>query len=436
MTGLNNGATPGGEPVVPGALEGIRIVDLTRHMAGPYATALLTDYGADVIKVESARGGDPSRSTGTANHAGENALYLMWNRGKRSVALDLRRAESIEAVKRLVADADVFIENYRPGVADSMGLGYAELAALNPRLLYVSVTGFGRGPLEGWPATDPVVQAMSGVMGVTGEEGGPPLLVGVPIADYAGAMQVIEGTLLGLLSRARTGRGQRIEVSMLRGLMSALTTRLATYWATGEEPIRLGGAHSAVAPYNVFRTKDGFMVAGVWGAGEAWPRFCAAIERLDLVDDPRFLDNASRVAHRDVLVPLIESVTTTRTTKDWEAAFREQHVLYGPVLSFGELLGHEHVQATGIVTSVEHPVAGVLPQLAPTVLMSDTPGVIAGPPPLLGEHTAEVLGEAGYSPAEIAAMLDSGAARVATVSDTSAQQCPQAEDLSVAASAT
>jgi formyl-CoA transferase/CoA:oxalate CoA-transferase len=267
-------------------------------MSGPYATSLLTDYGADVIKVESLRGGDPSRRTGSALQGSENALYLMWNRGKRSIALDLHEPTAINIVKQLVAGADVFVENYRPSVADEMGLSYDILSAINPKLIYVSITGFGRGPLESWPATDPVVQAVSGVMGVTGEEGGPPVLVGVPIADYAGSMQVIEGVLLGLLARMKTGLGQRIDISMLQGLMTALTTRLATYWATGDVPVRLGGAHSAVAPYNVFPASDGWIVAGVWGAGEAWPRFCAAIGRPDLADDPRFLDNKMRVDNR------------------------------------------------------------------------------------------------------------------------------------------
>lgn len=393
------------------ALDGVRVVDLTRHMSGPYGTAMLTDHGASVVKVESSGSGDPSRNTGHAYHGEENALYLMWNRGKRSIALDLRQAEAVEAVKRLVAESDVFVENYRPGVAEEIGLGWEVLKEINPRLIYISVSGFGRGPLEAWPATDPVVQAMSGVMSVTGDIGGPPVLIGVPIADYAGAMQVIQATLTGLLARERTGRGQYIEVSMLHALMAALTTRLALYWATGEEPERLGGSHSAVAPYNVFRTADGYMVAGVWGAGEAWPRFCEALGRPDLIDDPRFLDNKMRVERRDVLVPLIEEVTVTQPTAVWEKRFRDVHVLFGPVLDFPSLLSHPHVEQAGIVTSVEHPTSGTVPQLAPVLKMSETSPQIAGPPPLHGEHTREILAEIGYSDAEIEDMIGSGAAR-------------------------
>jgi crotonobetainyl-CoA:carnitine CoA-transferase CaiB-like acyl-CoA transferase len=392
-------------------LAGIRILDLTRHMSGPYATALLTDYGAEVIKIESADGGDPSRSTGSARHGSESALYLMWNRGKRSVALNLRTPEALDVIKRLAAQSDVFVENYRPGVAEEMGLGYETLHEINPRLIYISVSGFGRGPLETWPATDPVIQAMSGVMSVTGEIGGAPILVGVPIADYAGAMQVIQSVTMGLLAREKTGTGQLIEVSMLHALMAALTTRLAQYWATGAEPKRLGGAHSAVAPYNVLPTQDGFMVAGVWGAGEAWPRFCEAIGRPDLVDDPRFLNNELRVAHRDVLVPLLEKITSTAPTEVWEARFRKVHVLFGPVLNFPHLLSHPHVRAAGIVTSVNHPTSGEIPQLSPTLRMSGTPGRIAGPPPLLGQHTVEVLHELGFTPEQIKQFAADGIAR-------------------------
>ncbi|MCU1413592.1 MAG: CoA transferase [Microbacteriaceae bacterium] len=394
-------------------LDGLKILDLSRHMSGPYASALLTDYGAQVIKVESAGSGDPSRQTGSAMQGDQNALYLMWNRGKRSIALDLRKPEGVEAVRKLAMESDVFLENYRPGVAEKIGLGYETLHKLNPRLIYISVSGFGEGMLEDWPATDPVVQAMSGVMSLTGELGGPPLLIGVPIADFAGAMQAIQAMLIGVLAREKTGEGQHIEVSMMQALMASLTTRLAMYWATGEEPQRLGGSHSAVAPYNVFATKDGYMVAGVWGAGENWPKFCAAIDRPDLVEDPRFINNVERVKHRDILNPLIESITVTRTTAEWETLFRAQHVLFGPVLSLKELMVHPHVLQKGMVKKIMHPTAGEISMLAPTLLLSDTPGEIAGPPPRLGEHTEAILAEVGYSSESIAALVSSGVAEVA-----------------------
>jgi formyl-CoA transferase/CoA:oxalate CoA-transferase len=395
------------------ALEGIRILDFSRQMAAPYGTMVLADYGAEVIKVESLPKGDGSRTTGTDFIDGVSAIFLQWNRGKQSIALDLRKPEAMEVVRRLVVDCDVLVENYRPGVADEIGIGYEAMSALNPRLVYTSVSAFGpTGPLAPYPGTDPVVQAVSGVMSVTGEADGDPLLVGVPIADFTGAMLCVQAVLLGLMARERTGRGQKIDVSMLYGLLSTLTTRLATHWTTNQDPTRYGSAHSVVVPYQSFRTKDGFAVAGVWG-GEGWPKFCAAIERPELADDERFRTNIDRVRRRDELTALLQAVFVTRTTADWEQRFNAHGALFGPVHTFSEALGHPQVQQAGLVQYVDHPTLGPVKQLAPVIGMSDTPGAIRSAPPLLGEHTDEVLRRAGYSAQEIAALKASGAARAA-----------------------
>lgn len=392
------------------ALEGIRVLDFTRQMAGPYGTMFLGDYGADVIKVESSPNGDGSRNTGVDRMGDQSSLFLIWNRNKRSICLDLRTPEGKEAVIRLARECDVLVENYRPGVAEKIGIGYDTLSEINPGLVYVSISAFGEGPLDPYPGTDPVVQAVSGVMSVTGESDGGPLLVGVPIADFTGAMVGAQAVMLGLLARERTGRGQKIDVSMLFGLMSALTTRLATHWTTGEDPKRFGSAHSVVAPYQAFPTKDGYAVAGVWGAGEGWPRFCAAIDRPQLAEDPRFLNNDLRVANRDELTALLEEIFVTRTTAEWERSFNEQHALFGPVHSFSEVLAHPHVQQSGIIQSVQHPTVGEIPQLGPVIFLRDTPGKISSPPPLLGQHTREVLASAGYSEDEIEKLVDTGIA--------------------------
>lgn len=245
-----------------GALHGIRILDFTRHMAGPYATVALSDHGADVIKIESLPHGDHARTGGVYTVGDQSAVFLMWNRGKRSLALDLRRPEGLAAVHRLIAEADVLIENYRPGVTDEIGIGYEAASAINPRLVYVSVSAFGpHGPLAPFPGTDPVIQAWSGVMSVTGEPDGGPLLIGVPVADYTGSMLAVQGVALALFARERTGRGQRVEVPMLSGLLAMLSTRLANYWASGEDPVRMGSANSIYVPYQVFATADGYAMA-------------------------------------------------------------------------------------------------------------------------------------------------------------------------------
>ena len=394
---------------MPKPLDGIRILDLTRHMTGPYCTVFLSDYGADVIKIESVPHGDPTRRTGTAFVGDESGLFLIWNRGKRSVALDLRKPDGVEVARRLAKTCDVVIENYRPGVSDQMGLGYEALSALNDQLVYVSISAFGSsGPWAADPGTDPVVQAMSGVMSVTGEADGEPLYVGVPMADFTAAMVGVQATLLGLMSRQQTGRGQKVEVSMLYALMASLTTRLASYWFGGEVPQRHGNEHSVVAPYQAFKTADGYAVAGVWGAGEAWPRFCEAIERMDLVDREGFATNVERVANREELKAILNAIFVQRTTAQWRQRFHDARALFGPVLDIPTALEQEQVAHGGLVTHVEHPTLGDIPQLRPIIELSDTPGAISGPPPLFGQHTVEVLEELGYSEAEIARMVAEG----------------------------
>jgi formyl-CoA transferase/CoA:oxalate CoA-transferase len=249
---------------------------------------------------------------------------------------------------------------------------------------------------------------MSGVMSVTGEPGGQAVLTGVPIADFTAALLGVQAILLALSARERTGRGQKADVSMLSGLLLSLTTRLATHWATGEDPRAFGSSHSIVTPYQAFATKDGQVVAGVWG-NEGWPRFCKAIQRPDLAADPRFTENVDRMKLRDELEPILNEVFLTKTTVEWEKSFREEQALFGPVYKFSEILNHPHIQQAGLLQSVDHPKLGPLKQLGPVIEFSETPGRISGPPPLHGEHTVDVLSsELGLTETQIQSLVESG----------------------------
>jgi crotonobetainyl-CoA:carnitine CoA-transferase CaiB-like acyl-CoA transferase len=392
----------------PAALEGVVVVDLTRQMAGPYGTVILGDFGADVIKVESLPDGDPSRKSGVAFCGTESAVFLQWNRNKRSIAIDLRRPEGLHVLLRLIERADVLVENYRPGVAEEIGIGFDVVSERNPRLIYCALSAFGReGPYAGSPGTDPVVQAMSGVMSLTGEVGGGPLLVGIPVADFTGALMVAQSVLLGLAARERTGRGQRIDISMLASLLFGLTTRLATYWATGRDSERYGSAHSVVAPYEAFETADGEIVAGSW-APDAWPRFCAAIGMPELENDARFATNKERVANRTELRSVLVPVFKEHTTAEWEERFKAATALFGEICSISRALTHPQAEALGVVRSMPHPRLGEIQQLANPIQMSETPAELHHPPPLLGQHTAEVLRWVGYSTEDIASLLGEG----------------------------
>lgn len=393
-----------------GALAGLRVLDLTRQMAGPYATALLADHGADVVKIESLPNGDPSRWTGLDHNDGNSPLYLMWNRGKRSVALDVRSERSRAVLDALVDWADVLVENFRPGVTERMGLGWEAVHRRNPRLIYCSVTGFGpSGPMADRPATDPLIQAMSGVLSVTGTEAEGPALVGVPIADYTGAMLAMQGILLAVIAREKTGEGQRVDTSLFGGLLSSLSTRLAMYWSNGNEPTRHGNAHSVVVPYQVFEAKDGQLMAGTWGPGD-WPKFCAAVDRSDLVDDERFATNELRVRNRAALVEELVPVFAEQTVAHWTERFRDEGALLAPVLSIPQAIDHPQTEHLGLVQELTHPALGTVKAIRSPIFLSATDASLGHPPPLFGEHTVEVMQELGFARSTIDDLVESGVA--------------------------
>lgn len=390
------------------ALSGVRVIDLSIAFAGADGTRFLADYGADVIKVES-KSGDHSRSMGSHMEVrAEGGLFVNWNRGKRSIVVDFRNPETKEMILRLVEGADVVVQNFRPGVTDDMGIGYDAVAQRNPRAVYVSMSGFGHtGPLAGAMGTDPVVQALSGIMSVTGEPGRPPVFVGVPIADFTGSLQTALSVAFGLLARERTGRGQHIRASMFGGLLSALSSRRSEYWTTGVEPQAWGGQHALVVPMQVFETQDGLCVAATQpGRDGDWLRFCRAVGVEKLAEDERFLTNELRVANRSSLSELLQVEFLKRPTAEWKERFQEEGALFNPVWTIGEAVDSEQAKALGLIQEVDHWRIGRVKQVGPILDMSDTPGKVR-PSPRFGEHTVEVLNEAGFTQEEIDALIAS-----------------------------
>jgi len=406
-------STAPGDPREPwvvreGALSGIRVLDLTRILSGPFSSMVLADLGADVIKIEDVVGGDDTRHWGPPFHGTDAAYYHSVNRNKRSLAVDLKDAEGLALVQRLARSADVVLENFRPGTAERLGLGYASLSAVSPRLVYGSVSGHGHtGPLSRNAGYDAIAQAMSGAMSVTGQPDGEPVRFGVAGADLAAGLWVTIGVLAALQSRERTGQGQHVDVSLVDGLASLLTYVAQNWFASGETPRRHGSAHPNIVPYQAFPTSDGDIMIAV-GNNTLWQRFAPVLGLDDLVHDPRFATNPDRVRNRDVLLPLVEAVLATGTTETWMHVLGEAGIPVGPVLTVPDALQHPQLQAREMTVDLPHPVEGTVRSLGSPVKLSATPPQLRHASPGHGEHTAEILAAMGLADADIERLRDGG----------------------------
>jgi len=377
-----------------GALKRLTVVDLSSHLSGPYCAMLLADHGADVIKVERPSGGDEARAM-PPFMGGESAPFMIWNRNKRSVVIDLKTEAGKAQLLGLIDGADVLIENFRPGTLDRLGLGWSVLSKRNPRLIYAAISGFGQtGPYRDRGGFDLVTQGMSGLMSVCGPKDGPPHRLPIAISDVAAGMHLAIGVLAAVEARHHTGRGQLVETSLLESAISLGVYEAAHVAATGERPPRLGQAHRGSSPYQVFPTADGWITVGA-AQSNFWLRLCDLLGAPELKEDRRFATNSDRVRNNDELVALLERRFKEKPSAHWLAALEEAGIPAGPVLEFDEALADPHVVARGMVVETEHPAAGTVKTLGIAVKLSDTPGSLRRPAPRLGEHTQEVLGRPG-----------------------------------------
>jgi formyl-CoA transferase len=374
-----------------GPLDGVRVLDLTRVVAGPYCSMFLGDLGAEVVKVEQPGVGDDTRGWGPPFAGGESAYYLCINRNKQSLALDLKSQRVLELLRELVKVADVLIENFRPGTMDRLGLGEKELRAINPRLIYASLTGFcADGPMSDWPGYDLIVQAWGGLMSITGTPDGEPVKVGVAIIDLIAGLMLGKAITAALFAREKIGVGQRVDTSLLEAEVASLINVGSNYLIGGKVPTRWGNAHPNIVPYQNFQTADGYLVIGV--ASEViWKRFCQAIGRGDLTDDRRFADNSKRVEHRASLIALLSEMFLERTNDAWFNLLSEAEVPCAPVQTIDQVFQAPQVLHRKMLMEVEHPTAGKVPMAGIPVKFSVTPASVRLPPPLLGEHNSEIL---------------------------------------------
>lgn len=374
-------------------LKGVRIVDLSRVLAGPFATMILADLGAEVIKVEPP-GGDETRGWGPPYMAdGMSAYFLTVNRGKRSIIVDFNDDKALMSLKQLIRTADVLVENFKPGTLKRWGLDWETLKLEHPALIYASISGFGHsGPEKERPGYDFVVQAMGGLMTITGQPDGPPLKVGVAVSDLAAGLYTVIGILSALLERIQSGLGQHVDISLLDATVTLLANTALNFLVSGEEPKRYGNAHPNIVPYEAFEAEDGLIVIAI-GNDRQFRLFCQVIGRPELAEDPAYVRNRDRVVHRKALIQTISAVLKTKPARTWENMLRQAGIPAGRVNAFGDLFRHPQIHAREMVTVLEHPVLGAIPQLGSALKLSRTPVTFGAPPPLPGEHTEEILAE-------------------------------------------
>lgn len=395
-----------------GPLSGITVLDFTRVLSGPYCTMALADLGARVIKLEHPGRGDDTRRWGPPFLGDESAYFLSVNRNKESIAIDFKSPGGREVVERLIAVADVLVENFRPGTLDALGLDAVTVRAARPELIYCSISGYGQtGPRRDEPGYDAVMQAEGGLMSITGAADGPPYRLGVAIVDIVSGMFAAQGVLAALVARGNTGQGQVVDIGMLDATAALLTYQAGNYFATGAVPGRLGNRHPTIAPYETFATADGDLALAVGNDG-LWQAFCRAAELADLAGDARFATNALRLANYDALKPRLDAVFATRPRADWTARLQAEGVPCGAVRDLAEVFADPQTIAREMVATVPHATLGHVRVTGVPVKLSETPGSVRSGPPTLGQHTAAILEELGYDQQAVRALADSGAVRL------------------------
>jgi crotonobetainyl-CoA:carnitine CoA-transferase CaiB-like acyl-CoA transferase len=389
-------------------LSGVRVLDLGRHLAGPTCAMLLGDLGADVIKIEKPDVGEDGRSAGPPFFEGVSAFFLSANRNKRSLTLDIKHPDGQEVFRRLADTADVVIENFRPGVMDALGIGYDTMRERQPRIIYCSISGFGvDGPFAGRPGLDQIIQGFSGLMSVTGFEGGEPVRVGIPIADLLTGLYGAYGVLAALQARERTGCGQMVNTSLLEAMVGTMGFQAVRYLNGGGVPPPAGNHHPINAPYGVFRAKDGYLTLGATG-DKRWRQFCQLLDAEQWLDDPRFATNGDRYANRLLLQELINEKLQARTVEEWELFLTEAGIPAGPVYAMDGALDHPQTRHREMVVERAHPVLGTVSLLGLPVKFSETPGDVHRIPPELGEHSDEILRGIGLDDDELGRLRQQG----------------------------